>query len=389
MIVRKAFKFRLKTNHKAEYELAKMAAASRFLWNKSLILNLDRLRNKQKIMWYQELNFWTNIWKKSEEYGFLKECHSQVLQQKLKDLDKAFKDAFDKTQPNKRIPKFKKKGIDDGFRYPQGFKVNNDQVYLPNIGWLRFLKSRNIVGIPKNVTISRHAGKWYVSIQTEYEVEQPVHESTKIVGIDLGVTRFATLSNKTFYKPKNSFKKLERKLKLAQRKRDRKVKFSNNWKKQNQRINKIHTKIANVRNDYLHWVSTRISKNHAMIVMEDLKIKNMSASAKGDMENPGRNVKAKSGLNKAILDQGWGEFRRQLEYKQAWRGGQLIIVNPKFTSQTCSKCDHVCADSRLSQSEFKCVACGFEIHADFNGALNVLRAGHAQLACGDIKQVDA
>ena len=385
MIIRKAFKFRLKTNYKTENELAKIAGASRFLWNKSLILNLERLRNKQKIMWYHELDFWAKLWKRSEEYGFLKDCPAQVLQQKLMDLDKAFRDAFDKKQPNKKIPRLKKKFIDDGFRYPQHFKVNNNQVYLPNVGWLSFFKSREIIGTPKNISISRHAGKWYVSIQTEYEVEQSIHPSTKIVGIDLGVARFATLSDKTFYKPKNSFKKLQRKLKLAQRKRDRKVKFSNNWKKQNQRINKIHTKIANVRKDYLHWVSTRISKNHAMIVMEDLKVKNMSASAKGDIENPGRNVKAKSGLNKAILDQGWSEFKRQLEYKQAWRGGQLILVNPRHTSQTCSNCGQVCADSRRSQSEFKCVACGYEIHADFNGALNVLRAGHAQLACGDIK----
>ena len=126
-----------------------------------------------------------------------------------------------------------------------------------------------------------------------------------------------------------------------------------------------------------------------MIVLEDLKVKNMTKSAKGTIDNPGKNVKAKSGLNKSILDQGWGEFKRQLEYKQKWRGGDVILVNPKYTSQACSVCNNVCADNRTSQSEFKCVACGHKTNADFNAALNVLRAGHVQLACGDIERVTA
>jgi len=221
MLIRKAFKFRLKTNETVEKKLSQFSGCCRFLWNKALALNLERLRNRQSILRYGELDYWSKLWKRSEEYGFLANCHSQILQQKLKDLDKAFMDAFDKKQPNKRIPRFKKKGLDGGFKYPQGFKICGNQVYLPKIGWLRFFESRRIEGKAKNITISRHAGEWYVSIQTDYEVEQPTHSSSKIVGIDLGVIRFATLSDKTFYKPKNSFKKLKRKLKLSQRKRDR------------------------------------------------------------------------------------------------------------------------------------------------------------------------
>ena len=121
-----------------------------------------------------------------------------------------------------------------------------------------------------------------------------------------------------------------------------------------------------------------------MIVMEDLKVKNMSKSAKGSIDNPGRHVKAKSGLNRAILDQGWGEFRRQLGYKLNWSGGELVLVSPHYTSQTCPECEHVAKENRQSQAQFHCVACGYQENADKVGAMNVLRAGHAQLACGDI-----
>ncbi len=389
MLIRKVFKFKLKTNYKTNQELTKISGHCRFLWNKCLSLNKERLNNKQRILYYNELSFWNTIWKSSDEYSFLKECPSQVLQQKIKDLDKAFKDAFDKQQPNKRLPRFKKKGLNNNFRFPQGFKVQGNQVYLPKIGWLGFHKSRDIVGKTKNITISKYANDWYVSIQTEQEITEATHSSKTIVGIDLGVVKLATLSDGTYYQPKNSFKKLANKLRTEQRALSRKKKFSNNWKKQKPKITKIHKTIANARKDYLHWITTRISKNHAMIVLEDLKVKNMTKSAKGTIDNPGKNVKAKSGLNKSILDQGWGEFKRQLEYKQKWRGGDVILVNPKYTSQACSVCNNVCADNRTSQSEFKCVACGHKTNADFNAALNVLRAGHVQLACGDIERVTA
>ena len=126
-----------------------------------------------------------------------------------------------------------------------------------------------------------------------------------------------------------------------------------------------------------------------MVVVEDLKVANMSKSAKGTAENPGKNVKSKSGLNRSILDQGWFEFVRQLEYKQLWSGGQLIKIDPKFTSQKCSKCGHTAKENRKSQSNFKCVSGGFESNADLNAASNILAAGQAVLACGNIKPVAA
>ncbi len=147
-----------------------------------------------------------------------------------------------------------------------------------------------------------------------------------MIGLDAGVTKLATLSDGTIYEPVNSFKRNQRKLARLQRQLSRKVKFSANWQKQKRKIQHLHSHIANIRRDYLHKVSTTISKNHAMRVIEDLKVANMSKSAAGSISHPGRNVEAKSGLNRSILDQGWYELRRQLEYKQRWRGGQVLCL---------------------------------------------------------------
>ena len=152
-----------------------------------------------------------------------------------------------------------------------------------------------------------------------------------------------------------------------------------NRKKQKRRIAVLHRHIADARKDYLHKVSTDIGKNHAMVAVEDLKVSNMSASAKGTAEQPGRNVRAKAGLNKAILDQGWFSFRRMLDYKLAWNGGWLIAVDPRNTSRECPACHHVDAANRTAQARFRCTACGFAEHADLVGAVNILSRGMQKL----------
>jgi putative transposase len=346
-------------------------------------MSLDRLNNKQHIVWYNESSFWLKLWKQSREYGFLKDCHSQVLQQKLKDLDKAFRDGFSKSQPLKRIPKFRKKGIHDSFRYPQGFKIDNRRIYLPKIGWVGFFKSQLILGIPKNITISKKGRYWYCSIQVEMEIEEPRTRAIRDIGIDLGINKFVATSNDDYIDSIHVFRKYERKLIKEQRKLSRKIRYSNNYKKQKKKAQQIHSKITNIRYDFLQKESTRLSKSHALIVVESLKIKNISKSSKGDIEKPGRNVKAKSGLNKSILDQGWGIFKNMLKYKLEWNGGIYLEVSPKYTSQRCSRCSHTEKENRKSQESFKCLKCGHKENADINVAKNILAAGHVALACGE------
>jgi len=371
--IRKAFKFRLKVSTETDQKLKNYTGGCRFVWNKALALNLERLNQKQPILRYDALDFWSKLWKHSDEYGFLKDLPSQVLQQKLMDLDKAFKDAFDKNQPLKRIPVFKRKGQSnaDKIRYPQGFKIEQqtNRVFLPKIGWVRYRNSRKIIGTPKNVTVSRKGKHWYVSIQVEYETEIKPHQSKSAVGIEMGVKRFVTLSDGAFFEPLNSFKKSAEKLATLQRKLSHKKKLSKNWFKQKAKITKHHEKIAAARCDYLHKISTQICENQAVICIEDLKIKNMSKAAKL------KNIRQKSGLNKAILDQGWGMFFEMLEYKQDWNGGILIKVPPQYTSQECPRCHHIAKANRRTQAEFVCVECHYTNHADVVGAINVLTRG--------------
>lgn len=216
-------------------------------------------------------------WKR--ELPWLKECHSQVLQSAIVDLESAFKNFYAKRA---NFPKFKRKGSKESFRFPQGCKLeqHNNRIYLPKIGWVRYRNSRDVVGEIKNVTVSQKCGKWYVSIQTEFEIETPTPNGGEI-GIDMGIVRFATLSNGEYFEPLNALKTNKGKLAKLQRQLKHKTKGSNNWKKLKTKIAKLHHRIANCRKDYLHKISNGISKNHAIVYVEDLKVANMTNSAKG------------------------------------------------------------------------------------------------------------
>src|ERR1700738_1073634 len=199
MIIRKAFRFRLKTNAELACKLIKYTGCTRFVWNRFQAMNQDRLQRKLPILRYNEMSFWLRLWKQSDEYGFLTDCHSQVLQQKLMDLDKAYRDGFDKKQPLKRMPKKHKRTLHNSFRFPQGFKLEGARLYLPKLGWVNFFKSQKIVGKAKNVTLSKKGDHWYVSIQVEAEVTKPMHPSSTAVGIDLGIAKFASLSTGEYF----------------------------------------------------------------------------------------------------------------------------------------------------------------------------------------------
>lgn len=367
--------------------MRRFAGACRFVFNRALALQNENHEAGNKYIPYTKMASWLIEWKSDTETQWLKESPSQPLQQSLKDLERAYKNFF---QKRSAFPRFKKRGQNDAFRYPQGVKLEqkNSRIFLPKLGWIRYRNSREVVGEVKNVTVSQSCGKWYVSIQTEYEAPERQHGSISMIGLDVGVAKLATLSDGTVYQSVNSYKSCQRKLVMLQRQLSRKVKFSANWQKQKRKIQRLHSHIANIRKDYLHKVTTTISKNHAMIVIEDLKVSNMSKSAKGTTERHGRNVRAKSGLNRSILDQGWYEMRRQLEYKQLWRGGQVLAIPPAYTSQRCSCCGHTAKENRQSQSKFERLECGYSANADINGARNILAAGHAVLACGGMVQSD-
>lgn len=222
----------------------------------------------------------------------------------------------------------------------------------------------------KSITVSQSCGKWFVSIQAEREVAQPIPRGAA-VSIDMGIVRVATLSDGTYYAPLNTFKRHERVLRKTQQAMSRKAKYSYNWKQAKAKVRKIHSPIGNARRDYLHKTSNAISQNHAIVCIEDLQTRNISKSAAGTTAPPGKSVRAKSGLNKSILDQGWIEFRRQLDCKLARNGGHLIAIPRQNTKRRCPYYSHVAAKNHQTQARFECVACGFEDNAVVVGAINV------------------
>ena len=366
--------------------MRRFAGSCRFVYNKGLALQKENHEAGAKFIGYVAMAKKLTDWRNSQETPWLKDAPVHTQQYALKDLERAYKNFFEKRAD---FPKFKRKGQGESFRYPdpKQFKLDqaNSRVFLPKLGWIRYRNSRDVLGELRNITVSASNGKWYVSIQTRREVEQPIPHGG-VVGIDMGVVRFATLSDGSYIEPANSFKQHQQRLARYQRAMSRKVKFSSNWKKAKAKVQRIHSRIGNVRHDFLHKASATISKNHALVCIEDLQVRNMSRSAAGTTEKPGRKVRAKSGLNKSILDQGWFEFRRQLGYKLSWNGGWLVAVPPQNTSRTCPACGHVSADNRQTQAQFACVECGFEENADLVGAINILARGHRVLACGEPAQ---
>lgn len=377
-----SFKFELIPTGEQVRKMRQFAGSCRFVYNKALAEQKKNYDAGGKFIGQFDMEKRLVEWRKGADTPWLKDAPCDSQRKAIENLDRAFQNFFSKRT---RFPQFKRKGENDAFRNsdPRRIKVDsiNGRIKLTKLGYIRYRNSRIVLGEVRSATVSQHAGKWYVSILTKREVEQSVPRGPA-VGIDVGVARFATLSDGSYIAPLASFRQHEQRLARYQRRMARKVKGSANWKKAKDHIQRIHARIANARSDFLHKASNTISKNHAMIAVEDLKISNMSKSAKGTADAPGRNVRAKSGLNKSILDQGWGEFRRQLEYKTAWRGGYFVAVDPKNTSRTCPCCGHVSKDNRKTQALFACVNCGHEANADHVGALNVLAAGHAVIACG-------
>jgi putative transposase len=391
MLRLQAYRFELQPSGEQERNLRQFAGGARYVWNRALAMeNKEREKTGRKQSGYAALCRELTQWRNHPETEWLSESPVHTTQQSLRDLEAAWSRHFASLNQLKRReikpeevvqrPQFKKKHKSrDSFRYPdpKQFQIEqeNNRVLLPKLGWTRYRNSRKIQGEPSNITVSRAGRKWLVSIQTEREVENPVDPASSMVGIDLGVVRFATVSNGEVIEPCNALKKKEARLKRYQRMMARREKFSRNWKKAKAKVNAIYRKVANIRNDFLHQATTAISKNHAMVVIEDLKVRNMSKSAAGTKENPGSNVKPKSGLNRVILDQGWSEWRRQLKYKQEWCGGRVLEVSAHHTSQQCPLCGHISSSNRKTQAWFVCVNCGFRANADNVAAINILSRG--------------
>ena len=382
MIISKSFKYKLRLTKEQESFCDQTAGSCRYVWNKGLALKKELWEKKKQKLSRFDLDKLLREWKKGLDWLSLPP--SQSLQQTNKDLDQAFSNFF----RGRGYPKFKKKGIHDSFRLPQGITLMEQlskkvgQVRLPRLGIVRFTKSKELEGRIRHVTISKTCGRWYIASSCEVNRHLPKEKAQSKIGIDRGIKIFAQCSDGITIQGVSPLKGNLKKLAKLQRKLSKKKKFSSNWQKTKQKIEKLHYHISNVRRDFLHKTSTQLAKSHGLIVMEDLKVGNMSKSAKGTKENPGKNVKAKSGLNRSILDQGWYTFQNLLSYKLDWRGGRLILISPKNTSLKCRICGHIAKENRAVLEEFQCVNCGHTENADLNASINILAEGHSVIACG-------
>src|SRR5262245_1224411 len=227
----------------------------------------------------------------------------------------------------------------------------------------------------KELTVRRAAKNWleFVSVLWQKKRPDPSKSTDDPIGIDRGVAVFAATSVGQLIDPVNAFDGIRDKLAKLQHRLARKVKFSSNWHKLKGRISRLRMHEANVRKDFLHKESTGLAKSHGVYRLEKLRVWNMTASAAGTVEEPGKNVAQKSGLNRSILDQGWGMFATFLSYKEQERGGRVEFTPAPYTSLRCPApgCGHTHANNRPTRDWFCCEVCGYEGHADVVGAINV------------------
>ena len=302
------------------------------------------------------------------------EASKAAPQEALRDLDRAFKNFL---AGRARYPRFKSRnrGI-GGFRLTGTIRVDNRTIQLPVIGRVKFQPGERGYlpwGKHAQVSVTEQAGRWFVFVVGPGVDEAPIEGSS--AGLDLGVTRLATLSDGTVIENPKALQREQRKIKKLQQEVSRKKKGSANREKARAKLARAHARVRNVRRDALHKATTTLAKSHGRIVVEDLKVRNMTRSGRG-----------KRGLNRVVLDAAFGEFRRLLEYKGRLYGCEVVAVPPHYTSQRCSACGHVETGNRVSQSDFRCVSCGHEANADLNAAINILVAASStetENVCGE------
>jgi putative transposase len=374
------FRFRLEPTATQRSLLSRTAGVCRWLWNWALEQRQAIHKGSEgrlKIGWIEQAKQLKPL---KAHYPFLREAPHHALQQTLRDLDRAFVNFF---EGRAAYPRFRSRGPGDSFRFPdpKQFELDGERVRLPKLGWVRLRLSRPIKGRIRNITVSREGRHWFGAFccQGDYSIRSV---GTAGVGLDAGVARDVTTSEGEVFDLGTPSRRERRRLGSLQRSVSRKQRGSKRFRLAQERAARFKRHLASRRRDLAHKASTRLVRLHAFIAVEDLDLKAMTASAKGTIDAPGRGVAAKSGLNRELLARGHGEFRRMLAYKCERAQIPLVQINPRHTSQRCSRCGHVAEESRRSQAAFRCVACGYELNADHNAALNILADGSAAIARG-------
>lgn len=408
----KGKKVKLELNNKQKTLASKHAGTSRhaYNWGVSICKDLSEKREKlpskydlqNKLVaevkkenpWYYEVSkcapqkaihdvksAWTKFFNELKNGTIEKKKNNYIAKQKRKGSPINYDRLNDIGKP-----KFHKKGSCDSFYLEGGrvstIKIKKNKIFLPHFGWVKMSESFDEEFTVKNVTISRTADDWFISWKTEFDdnsLKIQGIENLPEVGVDIGIKTLATLSDGTTFANIKAFKKYKGKLKKAQQKQSRRYnpkskEQSKNYKKASKEVAKIHQKIANVRNDGTHKLTTHLAKNHSTVKIEDLNVSGMMKNRK---------------LSGAISDGGFYEFRRQLEYKCSWYGSNLVVIDRFFaSSKTCSCCGKVKKDLKLSERIFNCDGCGLSICRDLNAAINIKNytVSYTGSACGELEK---
>lgn len=363
-IITKSFKFRICEPSKIVQErLEQTLYLCRNLYNASLQERRDAYQiNRISINYQHQQNQLPEIKVTNPEY---KNIHSQVLQNVLKRIEKAFDGFFRRIKAKQTVgfPRFKSASRYNSFCYPQsGFSLTGDKLTLSKIGKVKIKLSRVVVGKIKTCTIKKEIDKWFVIFTVE-TLPEALPKTGELVGIDMGISAFATLSDGTQIDNFKYYESTQNKLRVAQRRVARRKKGSNGRKKAVILLRKIHQKIKNHRADFQHKVSTYLVKTYDCIAIEKLSILGLSRGI----------------LSKQVNDVAWSAFFDKLRYKAESADKQLIEVAPHFTSQDCSSCGNR-VKKDLSVRIHHCLICNLQIDRDINAAINILAAGQAVLS---------
>lgn len=369
-----AFRFRVYPSEGQLARLGRWEGALRFLWNlahEQRLRGLDRPCGDPR-KFYSAEDQMKELTELRAQLDWLSDVPCDVCQQLLKELDKAWQRFFLGLAER---PQFKKKGRDSISLCEPHQKawrlagwLDEGEVTFPKLGPMPAVVHRPWPGQRKTATLVRDVDQWFISVVVEQNVPEPVAPLGPVIGLDRGVSNVVADSQGA-RTPRPAF--LDEglaKIAKARRAASKKQKGSNNKKKANLKVARRQRKLRRQQEHLLHTLSHHYARNHRVVVIEDLQLKNMAASAKGTAEQPGQNVAQKAGLNRAILTTGLGKFARMLGYKAERFGSQIVEEPAAYSSQECAACHHVDAANRRTQSEFCCAKCGHQDHADNNAA---------------------
>ncbi len=370
----KAFRYRVYPTPEQIVRLAAWDNALRFLWNLALEqrrIGLSRCGgDKRYPTAFDQMLELTPL---RAELPWLADVPRGACDQLLVDLEKAWQRCFQRLA---RAPRFKRKvGNARGLYepHPKKWRLDGSALRFPKLGSMRAVIHRPLEGKPKTCTLKRDGDQWFASIVCEIDGSAPVPRTEPAVALDRGVVNVIADSDGRVVEAPRFYAAAMKRLARAQRNVSRKKKGSKNREKAKVRAMRIHRKVRRQREHFIHGLSHDYAKSHGIVVVEKLQIGNMTRSAAGAIDKPGRKVAQKSGLNRSILDSGWGMLVEQLRYKTAERGGSVVEVSAVYSSQTCHGCGHVDAESRRAQARFVCTGCGLVEHADVNAAKVLLQ----------------